>query len=128
MTIMKIIFMNIKFIGYGLSILIFAFILFGFLQRLREAILLVLKLFRQKSEENRKLKRLLLIKVGFYLPWETLTFILTLIFAFFVFHWFTSSLFILALTSFLFKQIVSEIPYLVITAFYFLTRKPPALE
>ncbi len=121
--------MAIKFIGYGLSVLILSSILFGFLQRLWEGISSLLRFCREKSDKEKgRLKRLVLIRAGFLLPWETITILLTLFFAIFVFHWFTSSIIIIALTSFLFKEIISEIPYLLLTAFYFLLRKIPHLE
>ncbi|MCM8765911.1 MAG: hypothetical protein NC920_03590, partial [Candidatus Omnitrophica bacterium] len=115
--------------GFTISIVIFVFIAWGFLKILGETIINLIKLINAKSpQELKKTRHLLFIKGGFLLPWELINLTFTFVFAFIIFHWFTSSIFIIALTSFLFKEIFSEIPYLLLSSFYYLLKKPISLK
>ncbi|MCM8793686.1 MAG: hypothetical protein NC898_04395, partial [Candidatus Omnitrophica bacterium] len=112
-----------------ISFIIFGFITGNFLKILGETIITFLRIVRAKTPvELKRWKRLFLIRGGFLLPWELTNLSVTFLFAFVIFHRFTSSILIIALTSLLFKEIFSEIPYLFLCAFYYFFKTPLHLK
>jgi len=107
-----------------ISLIIFLFIASSFLKILKDSLSTFFNFLKAKNiSEKNKFKRLLLIRGGFLLPWETINLLFTFIFSFFVFHLFTSSLIFIALVSLLFKEIFSEIPYLLLCSIFYLLKK-----
>ncbi|MCM8783906.1 MAG: hypothetical protein NC818_03930 [Candidatus Omnitrophica bacterium] len=113
----------------AISIILFLIIAWKFIIILGETCSTLFKFIKVKTPlEKKRLKRLLLIRTCFLLPCEFLTLFVTSIFAFIVFHWFSSSLLAISLVSILFKEIFSEIPYLLVSTFLYFFRKPLYLK